>query len=230
MEACRPGVSTEELENIVRSEMEKAGGCPSFLGYKITPDDTPYPSALCISINDEVVHGPALPARIIRDGDVVGLDVGMWYEDLATDMAATVAVGNVSDETRALVADTRESLQRGLSVIRAGALVLDIGGAIEDYLKPKGYGIVRDLVGHGVGHAVHEEPQIPNYRDPRAPRIKLEKGMVLAIEPMITLGTWQVAQKDDGWTIVTKDGSSAAHFEVTVAVADDGYELITPWV
>ena len=127
------------------------------------------------------------------------------------------------------MADTRESLVRALTVIRAGAWVGDIGAAIEDYLKPKGYGIVKDLVGHGVGHAVHEEPSIPNYREPRAPKVRLETGMVIAIEPMVTLGTWKVKMKPDGWTIVTADGSTAAHFEVTVAVTEKGYELITPW-
>jgi methionyl aminopeptidase len=120
-------------------------------------------------------------------------------------------------------------LVRGLAVIRAGGYVGDIGGAIEDYLKPKKYGIVKDLVGHGVGHAVHEDPQVPNFRDPHLPRIRLETGMVLAIEPMVTLGSARVNMKNDGWTIVTRDGSLSAHFEVTIAVTETGYELLTPW-
>jgi methionyl aminopeptidase len=145
-------------------------------------------------------------------------------------MATTVIAGDKADpKTRALVADTRESLVRGISTIKAGGWVSDIGAAIEDYLKPKKYGIVKDLVGHGVGHAVHEEPQVPNYREPRNRPVKLEKGMVLAIEPMVTLGDWRVNVKKDGWTIVTADGSLSAHFEVTVVVTEDGYELITPW-
>lgn len=206
-----------------------AGGTPSFLGYRISPDDPPYPSALCISVNEEVVHGLAEPDRILKSGDVVGLDMGMWYEKLATDIATTVIVGTASPEARRLVDDTREALVRALKAVRAGRFIADIGAAIEDHLGPKGYGIVRDLVGHGVGHAVHEEPQIPNYREPRAPRVRLEEGMVLAIEPMVALGSWKVTMKDDGWTIVTKDGSPAAHFELTVVVTKKGCDLITPW-
>lgn len=229
MVACVDGASTLALDEIARQEFERVGGRPSFLGYQISPQDPPYPSALCISINDEVVHAPAVPERFIRSGDIVSLDIGMWYEGLATDMATTVIVGEVDDKTRNLVADTRESLVRGLTSIRAGGYVSDIGGAIEDFLKPKGYGIVKDLVGHGVGHAVHEDPQVPNFRDPRVPIVRLETGMVLAIEPMVTLGGWRVIVKDDEWTIATRDGSRAAHFEVTVAVTQTGYELLTPW-
>jgi methionyl aminopeptidase len=227
--ACVAGVTTEELDVLARKLFKEAGAKSSFLDYRISPNDPPYPGALCVSINEEVVHGLPLPPRVIRDGDVVSLDIGMWYKNLATDMATTVPVGKVDRKSRRLVQDTRESLVRALEVVRAGAWVSDIGAAIEDYLKPKGYGIVKDLVGHGVGHAVHEDPSIPNYREPRAPRIKLQSGMVIAIEPMITLGTWKVKMKDDGWTIVTEDGSTAAHFEVTIAVTDKGYELMTPW-
>ena len=227
--ACVVGASTVTLDAIARDRFAEAGAMPSFLGYRIRGRDPAYPGALCVSINNEVVHGLPIPDRIIKDGDVVGLDIGVWYEGLATDMATTVIVGQVNQKVRNLVMHARESLGHGLSVIRAGNFVGDIGAAIEDYLKPKKYGIVKDLVGHGVGHAVHEEPQIPNFRDPHLPPVKLKTGMVIAIEPMVTLGTWQVAMKDDGWTIVTADGSTAAHFEVTVAVTDEGYDLITPW-
>lgn len=228
--ACVPGVTTEALDAIARKRFAEAGGQPAFLGYRISEDDPAYPGAVCISINDEVVHGLPLPARVIQQGDVVGLDIGVIYKGLFTDMATTVIAGDeASDKVRALVADTREALVRGISVIKAGAWIHNIGEAVEDYLKPKKYGIVKDLVGHGVGHAVHESPSIPNYREPRAPRVKLQTGMVLAIEPMVTLGSWQVDMKDDGWTIVTADGSIAAHFEVTIAVTDTGYELLTPW-
>lgn len=144
-------------------------------------------------------------------------------------MATTVIVGGVTDDKRRLVEDTRESLVRGLDAIKAGGWVSDIGAAVEDYLKPKKYGIVKDLVGHGVGHKVHEEPNVPNYREPRAEKIRLEEGMVLAIEPMVTLGDWRVVVKDDEWTIATRDHSMSAHFEVTIAVTKDGYDLITPW-
>jgi methionyl aminopeptidase len=226
---CRAGVSTEALEKMVRQEFEKVGGRPSFLGYQTSSKDAPYSGALCVSVNDEIVHGLSLPSRIIQDGDVVGLDLGLWYEGLATDMATTVMAGKVKPDVRALVEHTREALEQALLAVKEGAGVADIGAAIEDYIKPFKYGIVKDLTGHGVGHAVHEEPHIPNYREPRAPRVRLEAGMVLAIEPMITLGTWKIQVKQDGWTIVTADGSPAAHFELTVVVTKTGYELITPW-
>ncbi len=227
--ACVVGASTKALDDLARARFAEAGAEPSFLGYKIDKHTPGFPGAVCISINDEVVHGLPVPDRIIKDGDVVGLDIGVWVDGLCTDMATSVIVGTVDERTKHLVADTRESLVRSLSVIKAGALITDIGAAIEDYLKPKGYGIVRDLVGHGVGHAVHEEPQVPNYRDRHAPEIKMQTGMVLAIEPMVTLGGWRVHLKDDQWTVVTADHSTCAHFEVTVAVTDDGYELLTPW-
>jgi len=229
VERCVAGASTEEIDRFAHDEIVAAGGTPSFLGYRTSEEDPAFPSTLCISINEEVVHGLATPDRTVKDGDIVGLDIGMWYEGLATDMATTVMVGNVRLDVRDLVKTTRESLKQGISAIKAGGWVSDIGAAVEDVVKPKGYGIVKDLVGHGVGHAVHEEPQVPNYREPRAPRVRLEEGMVLAIEPMVTLGGWKVSMKDDGWTIVTRDGSPAAHFELTIVVTKGGYELITPW-
>ncbi len=175
------------------------------------------------------MHGLPIPSRTVKAGDIVGLDIGMWYEGLATDMATTVVVGEIPESTRELVKATRTSLELALSVVKAGKWIHDIGNVIDDYLTPKGYGIVRDLVGHGVGHAVHEEPQIPHFRDRYAPRIKMEEGMVLAIEPMVTLGSWKERVKRDGWTIVTADGKPAAHFELTIVVTKTGYELITPW-
>jgi len=229
MQACVPGAHTDALDKMLRDEFEKAGGRPSFLNYKIHTIDPPYPSAICISINDEVVHGPATPDRVIKDGDLVKLDVGLWYEDMATDMAATVCVGNVPEVASRLSHETRRALEIALETIKAGAWIHDIGKAIEDYLEPKGYGIIRDLVGHGVGYAVHEDPAIPHYHERRARPVKLKAGMCLAIEPMVTLGNWAIKQKNDGWTIVTADGSLAAHWEVTVAVTKEGYELITPW-
>ena len=170
-----------------------------------------------------------MPSRTIKVGDIVGLDIGMWYEGLATDMATTVMVGEVAEPTQKLVAATRASLERALSVVRAGRFIHDVSNSIDDFLTPQGYGIVRDLVGHGVGHAVHEEPAVPHFRDRYAPRVKMQEGMVLAIEPMVTLGTWKVRTKRDGWTVVTADGKPAAHFELTIVVTKDGYELITPW-
>lgn len=229
MQACLPGAHTEALDKQARDEFAKAGGKPSFLNYQIHRSDPPYPSAVCISINDEVVHGPATPDRIIKDGDVVKLDLGLWYEDMATDMAATVLVGNAPQAARELSADTKKALEMALETIHEGSWLHDIGKTIQDYIEPKGYGIIKDMVGHGVGYAVHEEPQIPHFHDRRFPAVKLKAGMCLAIEPMVALGDWRIKQKNDGWTIITADGSLAAHWEVTIAVTNDGYDLITPW-
>lgn len=226
---CVAGANTEDLDNLVRAEFDKVGGKPSFLHYKIHSSDPPYPSAVCVSINDEVVHGTATPNRVIQDGDVVKVDIGLWYEGMATDMACTVLVGNVPEAVRELSAETRRALEMSLQTIHNGSWMHEIGKTIQNHLEPKGYGIVRDLVGHGVGHSVHEEPQIPHFHDRRIPSLKLKAGMCVAIEPMVTLGDWHIAQKDDGWTIVTADGSLAAHWEVTVCVTENGFELITPW-
>lgn len=226
---CVAGVETEALDALAQTRMAKQGGKPSFLGYVASDESVPFPGAVCISINEEVVHGLPTPSRTIRDGDIVGLDIGMWRDGLATDMATTVIVGEIPDPVRALVRETRASLEVALSEVKAGKWIHDIGNAIDDYLTPKGYGIVRDLVGHGVGHAVHEEPQIPHFRDRYAPRVKMQEGMVLAIEPMVTLGTWKVRVKRDGWTIVTADAKPAAHFELSIAVTKTGYDLVTPW-
>ena len=229
LKSCVPGAHTLDIDNKARKLLKKAGAKPSFLNYQIDPSDPPYPSAVCISINNEVVHGPATPDRVIQDGDLVSLDIGAWYKGMATDMAGTVCVGNVSQEACELSQHTQEALKKALDVVHSGAWVHDIGRAIENYLRPYRYGIVKDLVGHGVGHAVHEEPQIPHYYERMISPVKLTEGMCIAIEPMVTLGTWQVKQKDDGWTIITADGSLSAHWEVTIAITKDGYELITPF-
>jgi methionyl aminopeptidase len=226
---CVAGVSTKALDEIAQQRMKEAGAKPSFLGYRISPQDPAYPAALCTSVNNEVVHGIPMPDRILKEGDIIGLDIGMWYEDVCTDMATTVMIGEVDPHIRQLVVDTRESLEIAIATIKNGSLISDIGDAIEAFIGPKGYGIVRDLAGHGVGHAVHEDPVIPHYHEPHFPRVVCRTGMVLAVEPMINLGTYRVKQKNDGWTIVTADGSPSAHFEVTIAVTDDGYDLITPW-
>ncbi len=226
---CVAGVETAELDALAQRRMAEHGGKPSFLGYTAAREAPPFPGAVCISINEEVVHGLPTPSRTVKEGDIVGLDIGMWYEGLATDMATTVVVGTIPDSVQALVTETRASLEIALTQVKAGKWIHDIGNAIDDYLTPRGYGIVRDLVGHGVGHAVHEDPQIPHFRDRYAPRVKMQEGMVLAIEPMVTLGTWKVRVKRDGWTIVTTDGKPAAHFELSIVVTKTGYELITPW-
>jgi methionyl aminopeptidase len=227
--ACVPGANTEDLDKMAQDEFEKIGGKPSFLNYQIHSYDPPYPSAVCISLNEEVVHGPATPNRVIKDGDVVKMDIGLWYEGMATDMACTVLVGNVPEVARDLSVETKKALEMALETIKDGSWLHEIGKTIQDYLEPKGYGIVRDLVGHGVGYDVHEPPQIPHYHDKRLPPTKLKSGMCLAIEPMVTAGDWRVTQKDDGWTIVTQDESLAAHWEVTIVVTEEGFEFITPW-
>lgn len=246
---CRPGVTTEEIDKLAEKLIFEAGGEPAFRGYH-TRGAPPFPSVICISINNEVVHAPATPARIMKNGDVVGLDIGMKYpvttyplrqsfseasnlqpitsESLYTDMAATISIGKVSREARQLIKVTREALLRGLKVVRPGNLISDIGREIQDYVKKFGLGIVHDLVGHGVGYKLHEDPPIPNYFDSRMPRVEIKEGMVLAIEPMIVLGSGKVDTLRDMWTIVTSEGGLAAHFEVTVVVTKRGYEIATP--
>jgi methionyl aminopeptidase len=226
---CVAGVSTKSLDDLAQKLIKESGAKPSFLGYRIGPSDPAFPSAVCISINDEVVHGIPADGRMIKDGDIVSLDIGMWYEDRCTDMATTVMVGDVEPRVRQLVSVTRESLEIAIETVKNGSLISDIGDAIEAFIKPKGYGIVRDLAGHGVGYAVHEDPVIPNYHEPHLPKVVCKTGMVIAIEPMINLGTSRVKQQNNGWTIVTGDRSPSAHFELTIAVTESGCELITPW-
>lgn len=218
--AVKPGVTTKELDAIAMREIRQRGGQPAFLGYQ------GFPAALCTSINTEVVHGIPNQNHVLQAGDIVGLDLGVAYKGMYTDHAITVAVGDISSEAQQLLSDTEASLMRGLQMVKAGGRVGDISAAIEKTLKPKKYGIVRDLTGHGVGRAVHEPPSIPNF-GAAGSGPKLEAGMVLAIEPMVTLGDWRVETRPDGWTVATADGSLAAHFEHTVLVTQDGYELLT---
>lgn len=229
-QAVRDGVTMRELDLLAERLLREGGGEPSFKGYTTRHERRPFPSTLCISVNDEVVHGPGSRDVILRDGDIVGLDIGVWYQGMCTDMAVTVPVGEVSVPDVTLLDVTRESLLRGLSAVRDGAPVSAVGRAVEVYVKPHGYGIVRDLVGHGVGKAVHEDPHIPNFYDRRYDTVKFKAGMTIAVEPMLTRGDWRVKTQDDGWTIVTADGSRAAHFEVTVLVTGGEYEFLTPMV
>jgi methionyl aminopeptidase len=222
-----PGVSTADLDAHAESRMRAAGGEPSFKGYK-AGGSVPFPGTVCTSINQEVVHAPPVPGRIIKDGDLLKLDIGMRYKGLCTDMAITVPIGKVPESSLKLIRVTKESLLAGLKVIRPGAYISDIGKAIQPVVERAGFGVVRALVGHGVGRQVHEEPQIPNFDDPDAPAVLIKKGMVLAIEPMVTAGSYDVAMARDKWTIVTADRREAAHWEVTVAVTDKGHEILTP--
>lgn len=216
------GMTTKQLADIARKEAEALGGQPSFLGYQ------GYPDVLCVSVNDEVVHGIPGP-KVIQDGDIVGLDFGITYDGMITDAARSVIVGKPKQRRHIeLVERTEKALGAGISVVRDGVRTGDIGHAIEEYLNQYGYGIVKDLVGHGVGHELHEEPNIPNYgRSNTGPW--LEKNMTIAIEPMVTLGGDGIKVANDGWTILTSDGSWSAHFEHTVLITDSGAEILTSY-
>jgi methionyl aminopeptidase len=219
------GVTTGELGDVAAHELKALGGKPAFLGYRPSRDTRPFPSVICISVNDEVVHG--IPgSRRLAEGDIVGLDFGVNYEGMFTDGAITVPVGSVRPAVAKLLKATREALDHGIFAVRAGGQVGDISAAVETRLRRDHLGIVEDLSGHGVGHQVHEEPNILNVgRAGTGPVLKA--GMTLAIEPMATLGGRDVVLEDDGWTIKTADGSLGAQFEHTVLVTEDGAEILT---
>ena len=233
--AIAPGVNTEYLENMACELIGKAGGRPSFKGYKAKRNAQAFPTALCISINNEVVHAPALPSRELKSGDIVGLDLGMEYpfgkniNGYYTDMATTVPVGKISKQAILLISTTKKSLELAIKQVKPGNTLSDIGGAIQDFAESKGFSVVRDLVGHGVGIAVHEDPQVPNYKivDDSFDNIILKPGMAIAIEPMVNVGGWKIKTGKDGLTIMTVDGELSAHFEHTIAVTDDGCEVLT---
>jgi methionyl aminopeptidase len=218
-EELRPGVSTAHLDRIAEEHIRRAGATPSFKGY------FGYPSSLCISIDREVVHG--IPGdRTIANGQVVSIDAGAIIDGYHGDAARTFIVGDSSPEVRELVATTRLALEAGIAAAIAGNRIWDISAAVEDVALPRGYGVVRPYVGHGIGTAMHEDPQVPNYRT-KTKGIELAPGICLAIEPMFTLGSADVETLGDGWTVVTRDGSVAAHFEDSVAVTEDGPEILT---
>lgn len=230
-----PGVSTEHLENMVCELIGKAGGRPSFKGYRSKRNAQAFPTALCVSINNEVVHAPALPSRELKLGDIVGLDLGMEHpfgkniNGYYTDMAYTIAVGKISKQASRLISTTKKSLELAIKQVKPGNTLSDIGGAIQDFVESNGFSVVRELVGHGVGTAVHEDPQVPNYKivDDSFENIILKPGMAMAIEPMVNVGGWKIKTGKDGLTIMTADGELSAHFEHTVAVTDDGCEVLT---
>jgi methionyl aminopeptidase len=220
-----PGIVTAELDRRAEELILKQGGQPAFKGYKTADAKIPYPSSLCVSVNDEIVH--ALPSsRILKDGDIVGLDLGMKWEGFYTDMAVTVPIGNVDEKSSRLIAVTKKALALGIGAIKDGGRVGDIGFAIESYVKSKRFYVVRELVGHGVGRAVHEKPEIPNWGKKEAGFL-LEEGMVLALEPMVNVGTEKIKLAKDGWAWKTADGSRSAHFEHTALVTKIGAEILT---
>ena len=219
--STKVGMSTNDIARIAEKELQKLGGKPAFLGYQNFPD------VLCVSINDEVVHGIPKKDKIIHDGDIVSLDFGVNYGGMITDAAKSVVIGdNIDKKILNLVKNTEIALYKGISVLHSGVRTGDIGYAIESELNKNHYGVVRDLVGHGVGHFLHEDPNIPNYgRKNTGPW--LYKNMTIAIEPMTTLGRGEVKLASDNWTILTMDGSLSAHFEHTVLITENGFEIIT---
>ena len=215
-----PGLTTAAIDAEVEKFIKSRGARPAFKGYR------GFPATVCVSINEEVVHGIPSAARRLRGGDVVGLDLGCIVEGYYADCAFTMALGDVSAPVRKLLDVTRESLELAIEQCWPGRRLSDVSHAVQAHVEAHGFGIVRAFVGHGIGRALHEEPQIPNFGDPgRGPQLK--PGMVLAIEPMVTMGSWEVRVLDDGWTAVTKDGSLAAHFEHTIAVTENGPEVLT---
>lgn len=214
----QPGLNLLAIEQFVRDEFKKAGAKETFLNYSPAPKYPPYPSNICISINQQLVHG--IPRdRTLKEGDVVSLDLGATYKGYVGDSAITVGVGSISPEAEQLIKVTEESLWAGIRAARTGAHLNDIRGAIEDTIRPHGYGIVKGYGGHGVGRDMHEEPHVENFRQ-RSKGIPLRHGLVLALEPMVTLGSPDVFEESDGWTVSTKDGSLCCHFEHTIAIRE----------
>ncbi len=220
-DTVKPGTVVRELDKLVRKEYARRGVIPTFLGYA----EPPYPATVCVSINEELVHG--IPGkRVIQAGDIVSIDLGATYKGFVGDSALTFGVGEISDEAQRLLLVTEESLWRGIRAARAGVRLGVVSNAIGEYIESEGYGVVREFVGHGVGREMHEEPQVPNFGPPDRGPI-LRKGMVLALEPMVTVGDWHTKKHDDGWTISTLDDSLCAHFEHTIAITDGEAEVLT---
>ena len=213
--AARPGVSTWELNEIAAQRLAKLKAESAFLGYH------GYPAVLCTSVNEVVVHGIPRKDVVLKDGDLLSIDFGAFRDGWCGDSARTLPIGKVSPEAEALMKATKESLDRAITQCVPGHRLHDIGAAVQTYVEPRGYSVVRQFVGHGIGRAMHEEPHVPNYGKAGTGR-RLSAGLVIAIEPMINAGTPEVLVKDDGWTAVTKDGSLSAHFEHSVAITDDG--------
>lgn len=221
---ARPGVSTGRLSEFAESEITRAGGAPSFIGYG--DKKNPYPAGLCTSLNDVVVHGVPSRKEILKEGDIIGLDIGMKYKGLFTDTALTVGVGQISQTAQKLIKTTKLALEKAIVQAKAGNRIGDISHVIQRTAEAEGFQVVRDLVGHGVGYAVHEDPAVPCFGRLGTGE-KLEAGMVLAIEPMVVAGSYEIYFDSDGWTIHTKDGGLAAHFEHTVAITANGSRVLT---
>ncbi len=218
--AIKPGISTWDIDKIGYDVIKSYGCTPSFLNYN------GYPASICVSVNDEVVHGIPSKQRIIQEGDIVSLDAGVIYRGYQSDSARTIAVGEISSEAKKLIEVTKQSFFEGIKFAREGCHLYDISNAIEDYVVAHGFSCVRDLVGHGIGRELHEDPQIPNFRQRRR-GVKLQAGMTLAIEPMVNAGRYDVCWLDDDWTVVTEDGSLSAHYENTILITKGEPELLS---
>jgi methionyl aminopeptidase len=222
-EKIKPGVSTADLDAIAYEIITKRGATPSFKGYR---GPYPFPASICASINEEVVHGIPSKKRVLKEGDIIAIDVGATLNGFVGDAAVTLAVGHVSESAKRLMEATEGALMAGIDQARVGKHLDDLSGAVQDYAESRGFSVVREYVGHGVGRAMHEEPQIPNYRQGKlGPQLK--PGMTLAIEPMVNEGVWETRTLRDKWTVVTKDGKLSAHFEHTVAVTEGEPEILT---
>lgn len=219
-EAVRPGVSTWEIDRIAHAYITSHGATPAFLHYG------GFPAAACISVNDEIIHGIPSKTRILHEGDIVSIDLGAKIHGYVGDNAATFAVGQISPAAQRLIDTTRESLYEGIARAVAGGRLGDVGHAVQQYCEERGYGVVREYTGHGVGAELHEDPSVPNYGTPGR-GVRLLPGMVIAIEPMINEGTAAIRQMSDGWTVKTRDGKLSAHFEHTVAITADGPKILT---
>lgn len=226
LDVAQPGISTGTLGDLADELIRRQGGIPVFKGYG-AEWGKPFPSSVCVSINDEVVHGIPSPKRILRDGDLLKIDIGMRFQGMVSDMARTKAIGTVSPEAKRLLDATREALDRGISKVRSGARLSDFSGAVERRARADGFSVVRDLVGHGVGRELHEEPQIPNYLGSGISEFSFRKGMTVALEPMVNAGGHAIRLAADQWTYVTRDGSLSAHFEDTIIVTERGAEIVT---
>ena len=218
--ALRPGISTLELDEIGERTIRALGGIPNCKDYE------GFPASVCISVNNEVVHGIPSSERILQEGDIVSFDTGLIYKGFHSDAARTWGVGKISDEAQKLIDVTRESFFEGIKKAKAGNRLHDISAAIDKYIRPHGYGIVRELTGHGIGTSLHEDPMVPNFRK-LTRGVKLQKGMTICVEPMITMGSRKIGWLEDDWTVVTLDGSLAAHYENTIAITDGEPEILT---
>lgn len=226
MEAAKPGVATYDLDQLAESLIRKEGGIPVFKGYQ-TGGETPFPGSLCISINDEIVHGIGRRERVLRDGDLLKLDIGMRFEGMVTDMARTLPIGSVSPAAERLMRVTEECLLAGIAELAPGRDVAEYARAVQKHAEANGFSVVRDLVGHSVGRELHEDLPIPNYVSREFPKVTLRPGMTLALEPMINVGTAEIRLAPDQWTFATMDGKLSAHFEDTVLITENGSEILT---